>query len=100
MALAFGQAATHAPQLMHSAASIARSCIGLATGRVFPSGVPPVFTLTNPPLWMMRSNAVRSTTRSRTTGNAPARHGSTVMSAPSGKLRMCNWQVVAPRSGP
>ena len=57
-------------------------------------------TDTNPPTWMTRSNAVRSQTRSLTTGNAAARHGSTVTSSPSRKLRRWSWQVVAPRSGP
>ena len=49
---------------------------------------------------MMRSNAERSHTRSLTTGNALARHGSMWISSPSAKLRMCSWQVVVPRSGP
>ena len=31
------------------------------TGIALPSGAPPVFTETNPPAWMMRSNALRST---------------------------------------
>jgi erythromycin esterase-like protein len=48
---------------------------------------------------MMRSNAQRSTTRSRTIGNAAARHGSTVTCAPSWNLRMCSWHVAVPISG-
>src|SRR5438045_8838900 len=42
----------------------------------------------------MRSNALRSTTRSLTTGNAFARHGSIVIVSPSLKCRRCNWQAV------
>ena len=48
----------------------------------------------------MRSNAERLTTRSLTTGKAPARHGSTVMTSPSWNLRMWSWQVAVPRCGP
>ena len=33
-------------------------------------------------------------------GNAAARHGSTVMCAPSSNLRMWSWQVAVPSSGP
>jgi hypothetical protein len=54
----------------------------------------------NAPACTTRSNALRSTTRSRTTGNAAARHGSIQIRAPSAKLRMCSWHVVVPRSGP
>ena len=39
---AFGQAATHAPQPMHAAASIARSASAFPTGIALPSGAPPV----------------------------------------------------------
>src|SRR3954463_5193688 len=49
---------------------------------------------------MMRSNALRSTTRSRMIGNAAARHGSTTISSPSANLRMCNWHVAGPSDGP
>src|SRR3954451_17832560 len=49
---------------------------------------------------MMRSNALRSTTRSRMIGNARARHGSTTITSPSWNLRMCNWQVAVPSDGP
>ena len=52
-----------------------------------------------PPDWMIRSKAERSTIRSRTTGNASARHGSMVMVSPSLNERMCSWQVVV-TSGP
>ena len=48
----------------------------------------------------MRSNALRSTTRSLTTGKALARHGSTVIVSPSVKRRMCSWHTVPPGSGP
>src|ERR1043166_1221668 len=65
-----------------------------------PSGQPPVFTETNPPAAMMRSNALRSVTRSRSTGNDFARHGSMVSVSPSLKCRMCNWQAVVPRCPP
>ena len=82
------QAATHAPQPMQAAASIARSASRLGTGRAFASGVPPVFTETKPPEAMMRSKAERSTTRSLTTGNALARNGSIVMVSPSLNTRM------------
>ena len=58
-----------------------------------------MLTEMKPPAWMIRSKADRSTTRSRSTGNAVARHGSTVMVSPSLKDRMCNWQVVV-TSGP
>src|SRR6266481_4980113 len=43
---------------------------------------------------MMRSNADRSTTRSLTTGNASARHGSSVKASPSLKKRMWSWHTV------
>src|SRR5262249_30334742 len=52
------------------------------------------------PAAMIRSNALRSTTRSLTTGNALARHGSTVTVSPSLNRRMCSWHTVVPRSGP
>ena len=39
---------------------------------------------------LMRSKALRLTTRSLTTGNAAARHGSTVITSPSLNLRMCS----------
>ena len=35
-----------------------------------------------------------------TIGNAAARHGSTVMWAPSANLRMWSWHVAVPSSGP
>jgi hypothetical protein len=77
IAEALGQAATQAPHPMHWAASMALSASVLGTGSVFPSGALPVETLTNPPAAMIRSKALRSTTRSLTTGKARARHGST-----------------------
>src|ERR1051325_11087308 len=67
---------------------------------LLPSGVPPVFTETKPPDWMMRSNALRFTTRSLIGGKAFARHGSIVIVSPSLKCRMCNWQVAVPRWPP
>jgi len=42
LADAFGQAATHAPQPMHAAASIARSASALGTGSVLASAALPV----------------------------------------------------------
>ena len=54
----------------------------------------------NPPDAMIRSSARRSTTRSASTGNAAARHGSTVITSPFLKLRMCSWQVVVAFAGP
>ena len=49
IAEAFLQAATHAPQPIQAAASIARSDSGFGMGIVLPSGVPPVLTEINPP---------------------------------------------------
>ena len=86
----FGQAATQAPQPMHWAASIAVSAASLGMRMAFPSGAQPVGALTYPPAAMIRSSAERSTTRSFTTGNARARHGSTWITSPSAKLRMCS----------
>jgi hypothetical protein len=97
---AFGHIATHAPQPMHAAASIARSDSGLGTGIALPSGAEPVGTEMKPPAAMILSNAARSTTRSLTIGNALARHGSSHSSSPSLNLRMCSWHTVVPRSGP
>ena len=65
----------------------------MATGSEFPSGAPPVFTLTNPPAWMIRSNAERSVHRSRTTGNAFARHGSITI-IPQGHDG--DWDIAGP----
>ena len=73
---AFGHAATHAPQPIHAAASIADSAEGFPIGIAFASGAEPVFTDTNPPARKTSSRAVRSTMRSQRTGNALARHGS------------------------
>ncbi len=69
-------------------------------GRALASGVPPVLTETNPPAWMMRSKALRSVTKSLSTGKGRARHGSMTMVSPSLKWRMCNWQTVVPRWPP
>ncbi len=99
MAELFGQAATQAPHPMHAAASNARSALRFWTGTEWASGADPVLAPMKPPAWMIRSNAERSTTRSRITGKAVARHGSTVSSAPSEKDRMCSWQEVV-TSGP
>jgi hypothetical protein len=49
---------------------------------------------------MIRSKALRSTTRSRTTGNAAARNGSIVIVSPSRKARMWSWHVVVAFQGP
>ena len=73
----FGQAATHAPQPMQVAASNARSACSLGAGTEWASGAEPALMEMKPPAWMIRSKAVRSTTRSLMTGKAPARHGST-----------------------
>ena len=43
---------------------------------------------------MMRSNALRSTTRSLITGKPRARHGSSTIVSPSLKKRMCSWHTV------
>ena len=100
MAEAFGQAATHAPQPMQAAASMAVSASGLGTGMALASGAPPVLAVTKPPASMMRSKALRSTTRSLITGKAWARHGSMKMVSPSLKWRMCSWHTVVARCGP
>src|SRR5207237_205154 len=42
---------------------------------------------------MIRSRALRFTTRSRTTGKAAARHGSISITSPVSNLRMWSWQV-------
>ena len=70
---AFGHAATHAPQPMHAAASIARSASCFGTGIEFASGADPVRAEMKPPAWMIRSSALRSTTKSLITGNVLAR---------------------------
>ena len=100
MAEALGQAATQAPQPMQAAASMARSAFGFGTRIALPSGALPVDTETNPPAWMIRSKAPRSTIRSRSTGKAAARQGSMVRRSPSLKLRMWSWQAVVRDRGP
>ena len=88
MALAFLHAATQAPQPMHAAASIAASATSLPMGSAFASCGAPVRTVTKPPACWMRSNALRSTTRSFTTGKALARKGSIqIVSPTSGRKR-------------
>ncbi len=67
---AFGHMATQAPQPMQAAASMARSAFSLGTRMALPSGALPVATEMKPPAAMMRSKALRSTTRSLTTGKA------------------------------
>ena len=49
MALAFLHAATHAPQPIQAAASIARSAACFGTGIALPSGADPVETEIKPP---------------------------------------------------
>ena len=49
---------------------------------------------------MIRSNALRSTMRSLTTGKALARHGSIVIVSPSLNCRMWSWQTVVAAVGP
>src|SRR5579859_362929 len=96
----FLQAATQAPQPIQAAAAKAVSALSFSTGMALASTAFPVFTEIYPPAWMIRSNALRSTTRSFSTGKALARQGSTTMVSPSLKARMCSWQVVVPSQGP
>jgi hypothetical protein len=49
---------------------------------------------------MIRSKALRSTTRSLMIGNARARHGSMVSRSLFLNRRMWSWQTVVPGSGP
>lgn len=98
MALPFLHDATHAPQPIHAAASKASSASFLSMGIELASGAEPVRTSMYPPAAMMRSNALRSTMRSLTTGNAFARNGSIQMVSPSLNLRMWSWHVVMPVS--
>ena len=79
----FGQAAAHAPHPTHAAASIDASASDLGIAIVFASTALPVGVLTYPPAAMIRSRAARSTIRSRTTGNACPRQGSSHSSWPS-----------------
>ena len=88
MALEFLQAATQAPQPMHAAASIARSASAFGTGIELASGAAPVRTLMKPPACWIWSKALRSMTRSLTSGKARARKGSTMMTSPSLNVRM------------
>ena len=72
----FGQAATQAPQPIHAAASIARSEFCFGTSMELASGAVPVEAEMYPPAAMIRSKALRSTTRSLITGKATERQGS------------------------
>jgi hypothetical protein len=96
LAAPLGQAATQAPQPIQAAASNAVSATNFGIGIRLASGAEPVSTEMNPPASMIRSNAERSTTRSRTRGKPDARHGSTTMVAPSWNFRMWSWQVAVP----
>ena len=53
----FGHAATHAPQPMHAAASIARSACSFGTVTSFASGAEPLFAVMKPPAAITLSNA-------------------------------------------
>ena len=64
------------------------------------SGAAPVFTDTYPPACWIRSNELRSTIRSLTTGNAFARHGSIRMRSPLRNSRMWSWHTVVRERGP
>ena len=77
MAEEFLHAATQAPQPMQAAASKARSASARRMGTELASGAVPALTEMKPPASITRSSAERSTTRSRTTGKASARQGST-----------------------
>ena len=80
---ALGQAATQAPHPIQAAASMAASALYFGTEDAFASGAAPVGAMIKPPAPIMRSKALRSTTRSFSTGNARARQGSIASSAPS-----------------
>ena len=90
LAAPLGQAATQAPQPMHSAESIAASATGLGTGMRFASGAPPVGAVIKPPASIIRSNADRSTIKSLIIGNDAARHGSITIVALFSKDLICN----------
>lgn len=96
----FLQDATQAPHPIQAAASKAASASVFGIGIEFASTALPVFTDIYPPEATILSKADRSTTRSFTTGNDAARHGSTTIVSPSLKKRMCSWQVVVPLFGP
>src|SRR5215203_2865136 len=96
----FLHAATQAPQPMQAAAPNEASALSFSIGRALPSTALPVLTEMNPPAWMIRSNEVRSTTKSLITGKAFALQGSTTTVSPSLKALMCNWQVVVACHGP
>src|SRR5581483_9887957 len=84
----FGHAAAHAPHPMQAAASIDKSASCLGIGIEFASGAEPARAEMNPPACTMRSSALRSTTRSFTSGNDPTRKGSTVIVAASRNFLM------------
>src|SRR5206468_11800032 len=88
MADPFGQAAAHAPHPMQAAASIAKSASCLGIRIEFASGAEPARAEMNPPACTIRSSALRSTTRSFSSGNDPTRNGSTVIVAPSRNFLM------------
>ena len=85
----FGQAATQAPQPMQAAKSSARSACRCPWATSSASGAVPAATSTVPPTRMSSSSAVRSTTRSRMTGNAADLHGSSRKRVTPGKARRC-----------
>ena len=90
---AFGQAATQAPQPMHAAASIARSASCFRHRMALASGALPVRTEMKPPAAMMRSKALRSTTRSlidREGAGAPRLEIELVAVL---EVRMWSWQT-------
>ena len=93
-------AATQAPQPMHAPRPWRSRRHPAWMGMLLASGAWPVLTETKPPAAMMRSKALRSTTRSLMTGNAEARHGSIVIVSPSLNLRMWSWHTVPPRIRP
>jgi hypothetical protein len=85
---------------MQAAASMASSAFSFGTWTALPSGALPVGAEMKPPAATTASSASRSTTRSRTTGNAAARQGSIVIVSPSPKVRMWSWQAVVALRGP
>ena len=95
-----GQAATQAPHPMHTAASIAESATSFGMRMRLPSGALPVG---RGDVAARLDDAVERRAvddEVADIGNDRARHGSTVMFAPSSNLRMCSWHVAVPRSGP
>src|SRR5690606_41951872 len=72
---AFLHADTQAPQPIHVADSNASSAIRLGIGMALAYGTPQVFKFTYPPACLLRSNAVRSTSKSFKTGNVEYSQG-------------------------